>query len=109
MQKEICVWYYGLMNTYKETLEEAKKTIEGLKISAEDKALLLERVPKLSFDALEVFVWTLEKDSSDVSALIQKTRQWMSSQSDPIEVQKAIDKDKKEIEDAIVAEELLDL
>jgi len=97
------------MNTYKETLETAKKIIEGLPISAEDKALLLERVPHLSFDALEVFVWTLEKDPADVSTLIQKTRQWIVSQSDPIEIQNAIDKDKKEIEAAIAEEELLAL
>ena len=93
------------MNTYKETLETAKKIIDGLDISAEDKALLHERVPKLSFDALEVFMWALEKDPSDVSSLIQKTRQWMSSQNDPIAIQKAIDKDKKELEEAIAATE----
>lgn len=92
------------MNTYKETLETAKKIIEGLPISVEDKALLNERAPKLSFDALEVFVWTLEKDPTDVSAVIQKTRQWMSAQSDPIEIQKAIDKDKKELEELLAAE-----
>lgn len=97
------------MNTYKETLETAKKIIEGLPISAEDKALLLERVPHLSFDALEVFVWTLEKDPADVSTLIQKTRQWIASQSDPVEIQNAIDKDKKEIEAAIAEQELLAL
>jgi len=97
------------MNTYKETLETAKKIIEELPISAEDKALLLERVPHLSFDALEVFVWTLEKDPADVSILIQKTRQWIASQSDPVEIQNAIDKDKKEMEAAIAKEELLAL
>jgi hypothetical protein len=95
------------MNTYKETLEAAKKIIEGLAISAEDKAMLSERVPHLSFDALEVFVWTLEKDPSDISAILQKTRQWMAAQTDPVEIQKAIDKDKKELEDAIAAEEAL--
>ena len=97
------------MNTYKETLETAKKIIEELPISAEDKALLLERVSHLSFDALEVFVWTLEKDPADVSILIQKTRQWIASQSDPVEIQNAIDKDKKEMEAAIAKEELLAL
>lgn len=97
------------MNTYKETLEEAKKIIERLSISTEDKALLFERIPHLSFDALEIFVWTLEKEPTDVTDIIQKTRQWMAAQSDPVEVQKAIEKDKKELEEAIAAEELLTL
>ncbi len=93
------------MNTYKETLETAKRVIDGLDISAEDKALLHERVPRLSFDALEIFVWTLEKEPADVATLIQKTRQWMESQNDPIAIQKAIEKDKKELEEAMVAAE----
>jgi hypothetical protein len=95
------------MNTYKETLEAARKIIESLSISKEDKALLLERIPHLSFDALEVFVWTLEKDPSDISAILQKTRQWMAAQTDPVEIQKAIEKDKKELEELMASEGVL--
>jgi hypothetical protein len=95
------------MNTYKETLETARKIIESLAISKEDKDLLMERIPHLSFDALEVFVWTLEKDPSDVSVILQKTRQWMAAQIDPVEIQKAIEKDKKELEELMASEGVL--
>ncbi|MFA5831593.1 MAG: hypothetical protein WC878_07240 [Candidatus Paceibacterota bacterium] len=95
------------MNTYKETLEAARKIIETLAISEEDKAMLMERIPHLSFDALEVFVWTLEKDPSDISTILQKTRQWMAAQTDPVEIQKAIEKDKKELEEMMASEGVL--
>lgn len=93
------------MNSYTESLGIAKKIIGESSISGEDKAFLSELVPKLTPDMLEVFVWTLEDGTSDISTLVQKTRRLVAASGDEAELQKAIDEDKKAIEALIEVEE----
>lgn len=95
------------MHSHTESLETAKKIIEASALSAEDKAFLNGLVPKLSPDMLEVFVWTLEDGTSDISVLVQKTRRLVAGAGDATELQKAIEEDKKALEAVIDAEEPL--
>jgi uncharacterized protein (DUF2344 family) len=97
------------MNYYQETLEKAKKLIGESALSAEDKKFLNELVPRLSLDMLEIFVWTIEEDSSSTSAIVEKTRKLVSSATDSVELKKALDADKKEIERLLAEEEVLAL
>ncbi|MBI2121039.1 MAG: hypothetical protein HYT94_05445 [Parcubacteria group bacterium] len=96
------------MHSYAESLSAAKKIIEASALSAEDKAFLNELVPKLAPDMLDVFLWTLEDNPGDISSLVRKTRALVASQGDAAELQKAIEEDKKALEAAIQAEELLE-
>jgi hypothetical protein len=89
---------------YTESLQVAKKIIDESALSAEDKAFLNALVPKLTPDMLDVFVWTLEDGSADISTLAQKTRRLVASQGDAVELQKAIEEDKKTLEAEIEAE-----
>lgn len=93
------------MYSYTESLRTAKKIIDESALSVEDKAFLNALVPKLAPDMLDVFVWTLEDGSADISALVQKTRRLVASQGDAAELKKAIEEDKKALEAAIEAEE----
>jgi hypothetical protein len=93
---------------YTESLQAAKKIIDESALSAEDKAFLNALVPKLTLDMLDVFVWTLEDGSADISALVQKTRRLVASQGDAAELQKAIEEDKKTLEAALETEDPLE-
>lgn len=95
------------MNSYKEMLEQAKKLISESALTAEDKAFLGGLVPRLSLDMLEIFIWTIEEDSSSTSAIVEKTRRLVSSATDSVELRKAIDADKKEMERLMMEEEAL--
>lgn len=86
------------MNSYKEMLEQAKKLISESALSVEDKQFLSELVPRLSLEMLEIFIWTIEEDSSSTSAIVEKTRRLISSATDSVEMKKALDTDKKEME-----------
>jgi hypothetical protein len=97
------------MNSYKEMLEQAKKLIEESALSGEDKAFLNDLTPKLSLDMLEIFIWTIEEDSSSTSAIVEKTRRLISSATDSVELRKAIDADKKEMERLMMEEEVMKL
>lgn len=92
------------MHTYKEMLEEAKKLIQASDISSEDKKFLIELIPKLSLDMLETFMWTMEKDPSNTSTIVEKTRRLVATATDSTEMKKAIANDKKELEKLIAAE-----
>lgn len=92
------------MDTYKNTLEKAKKIIEGLVISPEDKALLLERVAGLSLTSMEAFVLMLEKDPSEISVIIEKMHQWIAAGNNPDEKQKVIEDNKRELLGVIAQE-----
>lgn len=96
------------MHSYAESLKTAKAIIEKSALSPEDKVFLSGIVPKLSPDMLEVFLWTLEDDSSDISALVQKTRRLVAAAGDEVELQKAIEEDKKALEATIDAEAMLE-
>ena len=90
-------------------LEQAKKLIEESALSGEDKAFLNDLTPKLSLDMLEIFIWTIEEDSSSTSAIVEKTRRLISSATDSVELRKAIDADKKEMERLMMEEEVMKL
>lgn len=94
------------MNYYQETLEKAKKLIQESALSTEDKNFLNELTPRLSLDMLEIFVWTIEEDSSNTSAIVEKTRKLIASATDSAELKKAIDADKKEMERLLAEEEV---
>ncbi len=93
------------MNYYQQTLEKAKQLIQTSSLSSEDKTFLMEIVPRLSLDMLEVFVWTIEEDSSSTSAIVEKTRRLISTATDPDEMKKAMDADKKEMERLLAEDE----
>ncbi|MCK9351357.1 MAG: hypothetical protein WCT49_00405 [Candidatus Paceibacterota bacterium] len=95
------------MNYYQETLDQAKKLISGSALSAEDKTLLSDLIPRMSLDMLEIFVWTIEEDPSNTSAIVEKTRRLISSATDSVELKKALDADKKEMERVMAEEEML--
>jgi hypothetical protein len=94
------------MSSYLESLETAKKRVYESSLSAEDKSFLTGLLPKISPDMLEVFLWMLAGDQSDLSALAQKTRQLVASASDAAELEKAVQEDKKALEARMSAEEL---
>lgn len=93
------------MYSYIESLETAKKIIEESTASPEDKAFLNGLIPKLSPDMLEVFLWTIEEDPDDISLLVQKTRRLVAFQNDETELKKAVEADKKALEELLEAEE----
>jgi hypothetical protein len=91
------------MNYYQETQEKAKKIIDESRISSEEKTFLSGLIPRLSLDMLEIFVWTIEEDPGNAEAIVAKTRRWIATATDPIELRKALDADKKEMEALIAA------
>lgn len=93
------------MHSYRESLAMAKKIIDESALSSEDKIFLNTLVSKLTPDMLEVFVWTLEENPSDISALVQKTRRLVAASGDEAELQKAVEADKKALEVLIDMEE----
>jgi hypothetical protein len=96
------------MHTYKEMLEDAKKRIQESNISEEDKKFLEELVPKLSFDMLEVFIWTIEEDSGNTSTIVEKTHRLIKTATDSVEMKKAVANDKKELEKLIASENVVE-
>ena len=94
------------MNYYQETLEKAKKLIQESALSAEDKSFLSDLIPRMSLDMLEIFVWTIEEDASSTSAIVEKTRKLVASATDSVEMKKALDADKKELERLMAEDEV---
>lgn len=97
------------MHSYTESLQAAKKIINDSALSLDDKTFLNELVPKLTPDMLDVFVWTLEDGSEDISALVQKTHRLVVSAGDTTELQKAVEEDKKALEAMIETENSLEV
>jgi hypothetical protein len=95
------------MNYYLETLEKAKDIIKGSKISSDEKTFLIRLIPRLSLDMLEVFVWTIEEDPQNAQTVVEKIRRLVATSTDSIEMRKAIEKDKKEMEALIAADAVM--